>query len=104
MSKIKRSQTIKIRVTPEEYQELLEICPTARLAPWMRDVCLGKHIPKQRKISTHSPVILKNIAVIKNNIRLLTKTVSIQSWTPIERLNIALELNQLGRKLDKLLN
>ena len=38
----KRTKEIKIRLTEEEHQALLDRCTKSSLATWMREICLGE--------------------------------------------------------------
>ena len=40
---VKRTKEIKIRLTEQEHQELLNRCTKASLATWMREICLGEN-------------------------------------------------------------
>jgi hypothetical protein len=47
---VKRQKEIKIRLTDEEHQALLDRCNTASLASWMRETCLSEKRTKQSKV------------------------------------------------------
>ena len=61
---VKRQKEIKIRLTDEEHQALLDRCTTASLASWMRETCLSEKRTKQSKVIEVDPKLLRQLAGI----------------------------------------
>lgn len=72
---IKRSQSIKIRVTEEEHRELLRRKAGPELAPWMRQVCLGQPLPKTT-VTRSDPALVRQIAIMGNNLNQIARYVN----------------------------
>lgn len=81
--KTKRTKSIKFRVTPQEYEELMSKKTRVELAVWVREICLNIDIPepKHQKFSKVDPKLLYQINRIGNNLNQLTKQVNTQPAT-----------------------
>ncbi len=102
MTELKREREIKIRVFDSEYQELLKLCPKARLAEWMREYCLGEKPKRVNPIPKVDPQLLRQLAGIGNNMNQLAKAVHHQDWKPIDRVKALTYLAGLERELTSL--
>ncbi len=68
---MKRTKEIKIRITEEEHQQLLEKMQGKELARWMRETCLNEK--KRKKPKTADPQLLASIGRIGGNLNQLAK-------------------------------
>lgn len=102
----KRQKEIKIRLTDEEHQALLDRCTTASLASWMRETCLSEKRTKQSKVIEVDPKLLRQLAGIGNNLNQIARLVNQQSKTSsaIDRIAIITALSGIERELQRLHN
>jgi len=93
----KRSKTIAIRVTQDEYEKLQKIKTKARLAEWMRERCLLERYT----VKKYDPDLVYEINRIGVNINQITKVIhqnpTHQTQTIID------ELKLLSEKLDRII-
>ncbi|MCO8063336.1 MobC family plasmid mobilization relaxosome protein, partial [Acinetobacter lwoffii] len=103
---VKRQKEIKIRLTDEEHQALLDRCTTASLASWMREICLSEKRTKQSKVIEVDPKLLRQLAGIGNNLNQIARLVNQQSKTSsaIDRIAIITALSGIERELQRLHN
>ena len=103
---VKRQKEIKIRLTDEEHQALLDRCTTASLARWMRETCLSEKRTKQSKVIEVDPKLLRQLAGIGNNLNQIARLVNQQSKTSsaIDRIAIITALSGIERELQRLHN
>lgn len=103
---VKRQKEIKIRLTDEEHQALLDRCTTASLASWMRETCLSEKRTKQSKVIEVDPKLLRQLAGIGNNLNQIARLVNQQSKTSsaIDRIAIITALSGIERELQRLHN
>lgn len=102
MTENKREREIKIRVFESEYQQLLENCPKARLAEWMREYCLGEKPRRSQKPIKLDPILTRQLAGIGNNLNQLAKAVHQQNWKSIDRVAALTYLIGIERELMQL--
>jgi hypothetical protein len=105
--KIMRKKEIKIRLTPEEHQALIERCPKAQLAEWMREHCLGVEPPKARDVPPVDPAFLRQFAGVGNNLNQIARrvnSVNSNQWGPADRVHIITHLAAIERELHALLD
>ena len=106
MGKVLRSQSIKIRVTPDEKSALLARSGGLALAEWMRDFCLGADIaPRQRQHRDPPPVapeLLRQLAQIGNNLNQLARRVNSGDVAIGDRVLMLSVLNAIGEDLAEL--
>jgi len=69
----KRKKEIKVRLTEEEYKQLLQRKTKPRLAEWIRETCLGQK-PK-KEIATVDPLLLYELNKIGVNLNQIAKKV-----------------------------
>ena len=98
---VKRQKEIKIRLTDEEHQALLDRCTTASLASWMRESCLNEKRTKQSKVIEVDPKLLRQLAGIGNNLNQIARLVNHESKanSAIDRIAIITALSGIEREL-----
>ena len=101
---VKRQKEIKIRLTDEEHQALLDRCTTASLASWMRESCLNEKRTKQSKVIEVDPKLLRQLAGIGNNLNQIARLVNHESKanSAIDRIAIITALSGIERELQRL--
>jgi len=93
----KRNKEIKVRLTQEEYEQLLQRKTKPRLAEWIRETCLDQKPAK--RVSTVDPLLLYELNKIGVNLNQIAKKVQYGKHN-IEWL---IEIIQLERQLASLL-
>lgn len=71
----KRQKIIKIRLTEDEYDELLKRKTEKSLAPWMRAICLEQPVEKSQIIKA-DPDLVRQIAIMGNNLNQIARHVN----------------------------
>ena len=101
---IKMTKEIKIRLTEEEHQALLNRCTKASLATWMRETCLGEKQTKQSKVIEVDPKLLRQLAGIGNNLNQIARLVNQHSKqdSVLDRIAIITALSSIERELQRL--
>jgi hypothetical protein len=101
---VKRQKEIKIRLTDEEHQALLDRCTTASLASWMRETCLSEKRTKQSKVIEVDPKLLRQLAGIGNNLNQIARLVNHESKasSAIDRIAVITALSGIERELQRL--
>lgn len=101
---VKRQKEIKIRLTDEEHQALLDRCTKASLASWMRETCLSEKRTKQSKVIEVDPQLLRQLAGIGNNLNQIARIINQQSKTDsaIDRVAVIAALAGIERELQRL--
>ena len=79
--KPERQKEIKIRVTAEEHQALLDRCTKASLATWIRETCLSEKRTKQSQVVEVNPDLLRQLAGIGNNLNQIARIVNQKAKT-----------------------
>lgn len=105
MKRPKRTKEIKIRLTEQEYQNLLDR-KQGELAVWIRNICLEQDIPKAKKqIKTADPELLRQLAKIGGNLNQITKATNTDQARGdiINLLRLTAELATIREQLDELL-
>ena len=64
----KRSKMLTMWVTEDEHRRLLERCEGKQLAAWMRQTCLDEKPARAGKLPSISPVLLRQLAGMGNNL------------------------------------
>ena len=101
-----RTKEIKIRLTEEEHQALLDRCTKSSLATWMREICLGEKQTKQSKVIEVDPKLLRQLAGIGNNLNQIARLVNQHQHkqdSTLDRITIVTALASIEREL-KILN
>ena len=100
----KRTKEIKIRMTETEHQRLLERCDRLHLAEWLRQLGLGEHTSRKRRIPDVAPELLLQVSGIGNNLNQIARRLNqSDSLTPSDRVSLLSILNSLDRQLGELL-
>ena len=104
---VKRTKEIKIRLTEEEHQALLNRCTKASLATWMREICLSEKQTKQSKVIEVDPKLLRQLAGIGNNLNQIARLVNQHQHkqdSTLDRITIVTALASIERELQRLNN
>ena len=102
---VKRTKEIKIRLTEEEHQELLNRCTKSSLATWMREICLGEKQTKQSKVIEVDSRLLRQLAGIGNNLNQIARLVNQHQHkqdSTLDRITIVTALASIERELQRL--
>jgi hypothetical protein len=100
----KRTKEIKIRLTETEHQRLLDRCDLTHLAEWLRQLGLGEHTSRKRRIPDVAPELLRQVSGIGNNLNQIARRLNqSDSLTPSDRVTLLSILNSLDRQLGELL-
>lgn len=103
MTKQKRTKEIKIRLTEQEHQNLLQR-KNGELAVWIRTICLEQEIPEPKKIKTADPELLRQLARIGGNLNQIAKHANTEALGgKIDRLRLLGELATIREQLAKIL-
>lgn len=100
----KRTKEIKIRLTEREHELLLERCEQSKLASWLRALGLGERCPRQRKLPTVEPALLRQISGMGNNLNQIARLLhQSSSFSPSERVQLLAALTSMDNQLSVLL-
>jgi hypothetical protein len=69
----KRTQSIKIRLTNDERKDLDQLKVGNELAPWMREICLGKKTKRRNAPLPIDPDLLRKLASLGNNMNQIAR-------------------------------
>ena len=97
-----RTRSIKIRVTNDEYDRLERLKSGSRLATWIRETCLGEAEQRECEMPTVSPVLLRQIAGIGNNLNQIARKVNSNEWSVSHAVQIIAELRVIEKHLSEL--
>lgn len=98
---IKRTKSIKIWLTNDEHNQLLELKSGNRLATWMRETCLGKKSKRKTKPPTVDPILLRHLAAIGNNINQIAKQCN-TALEPADSMDVIIRLEAIENVLHRL--
>jgi len=100
----KRTKEIKIRLTDTEHQRLLDRSDRTHLAEWLRQLGLGEHTSRKRRLPEVAPELLRQVSGMGNNLNQIARRLNqTDSLTPSERVSLLSILNSLDRQLSELL-
>ena len=104
--KVKRQKEIKIRLTDEEHQALLDRCTKASLASWIREICLNEKKTKQSRVVEVNPQLLRQLAGIGNNLNQIAKIVNqkAKTNTPLDSIAVITALHGIEQELKRIHN
>lgn len=104
MIKPKRTKEIKIRLTEQEHQALLDR-KKGELAVWIRNTCLEQEIPQPKTVKTADPELLRQLAKIGGNLNQIAKATNTEQARGdiINLLRLTAELATIREQLNKLL-
>lgn len=105
MNKPKRTKEIKIRLTNQEHQILLDKKTGAELATWIRDTCLENKFSNKKPIRTADPELLRQLAKIGGNLNQIAKVANTEQARGdiINLLRLTAELATIREQLTELL-
>lgn len=105
MKQPKRTKEIKIRLTEQEHQILLDKKTGAELATWIRDTCLENKVSKKKPIRTADPELLRQLAKIGGNLNQIAKATNTEQARGdiINLLRLTAELATIREQLTELL-
>ena len=101
----KRTKEIKIRLTEDEHQRLLERSQRTHLAEWLRELGLGERASaKRRKLPDVDPQLFRQIAGTGNNINQIARKLHrMQILEPADKVRLLSLLTSIDRQLQELL-
>ena len=104
MIKPKRTKEIKIRLTEQEHQDLLQR-KKGELAVWIRNTCLEQEISQPKTVKTADPELLRQLAKIGGNLNQIAKATNTEQARGdiINLLRVTAELATIREQLDELL-
>lgn len=94
-----RQKEIKIRVHDDEYSALQRRNTKARLAEWMRDVCLGEKEASRFKAPPCDPALLRQLAGIGNNLNQIARATNSDDWKTVDRLKVITALGAIEQAI-----
>lgn len=96
----KRTKKIEIRVSEEEYQQLLQRKTKARLAEWVRETCLGSKPSKVKPMPKVDPALLVALSKIGSNLNQIAKYLNMdRTLSAQEKVKALLELTSIEQSL-----
>lgn len=100
----KRTREIKIRLTDSEHQRLIDRCDRTHLAEWLRQLGLGEHTTRKRRLPDVAPELLRQVSGIGNNLNQIARCLNqLDGLNSTERVSLLAVLNSLDRNLAELL-
>lgn len=100
ISEEKRTKSIKIRVTLNELEALRDRCPQNSLAPWLRDLGLGKR--KLRRIPRADPALLRQLAGAGNLLNQIARKLNNGQWNTRDRIEVLTALMKIEKYLQEI--
>lgn len=100
----KRTKEIKIRLTDQEHEQLLDRCENTYLAEWLRELGLGRCATKRKKTPEVDPALLRQVAGIGNNLNQIARRLNqLTGLTPMQQTRLTVLLTSLDSQLTALL-
>jgi len=101
-----RNKEIKVRLTQEEYEQLVSRKTKARLAEWVRETCLGSEPSKKAKpVLKVDPTLLSELSKIGGNINQIARHLNNDRSMGLEKkIEHLTELASVEQSLDDLLH
>ncbi|MBJ5970299.1 plasmid mobilization relaxosome protein MobC, partial [Salmonella enterica subsp. enterica serovar London] len=91
-------------LTETEHQRLLDRCDRTHLAEWLRQLGLGEHTSRRRRVPEVAPELLRQVSGIGNNLNQIARRLNqLDGLNPTERVSLLAVLNSLDRNLGELL-
>jgi len=97
---VKRNKMLTMWVTEDEHRRLLDRCDGKQLASWMRQTCLDEKPARIGKLPSVSPVLLRQLAGIGNNLNQIARKVN--AGTGHDRVQIVAALMAIDAGLERL--
>jgi len=103
---IKRTKKIEIRVSEEEYEQLLQSRTKPRLAQWVRETCLGNELSKKVKsVSKTDPTLLMALARIGGNLNQIARNLNLDNNITLEqKIDYLIDLASIAEDIRELKN
>lgn len=100
----KRTKKIEIRVNETEYEQLLQRKTKARLAEWIREICLGSELSKKAKpVPKIDPALLVALSKIGGNLNQIARHLNMdRTLSAQEKVKVLLELTSIEQSLGEL--
>ena len=98
----KRTKEIKIRHTETEHQRLLDRCDRTHLAEWLRQLGLGEHTSRKRRIPDVAPELLRQVSGMGNNLNQIARRVNAGGGTGQDRVQVVAALMAIDAGLEQL--
>jgi len=86
-------------VTEDEHRRLLERCDGKQLATWMRQTCLDEKPARSGKLPSLSPVLLRQLAGMGNNLNQIARQVN---GSGHDRVQVVAALMAIDAELERL--
>ena len=100
----KRTKEIKIRLTETEHQRLLDRCDRTHLAEWLRQLGLGEHTSRKRRVPDVDPALLRQVTGIGNNLNQIARKLhGLDAIPAYQQVSLLAVLTSLDRQLSELL-
>jgi len=101
---IKRTKKIEVRVSKEEYEQLLQKKTKARLAEWVREACLRSELSKKSKpVPKVDPALLVALSKIGGNLNQIARHLNMdRTLSAQEKVKALLELASIEQSLGEI--
>lgn len=98
-------KSVKVRLTKEEYEQLLEKKTKARLTEWIREYCLGNELKKTKSIPKADPVLLIALSKIGGNMNQIARHLNQdKDLNVLKKIEYFTELASIEKAMQDLLN
>lgn len=102
-AKAKRTKSITVWLTDDEYQALHDKKTGARIGAWVRETCLGVE-SKKRKYKPADPQLLRELGKIGGNLNQIAKHANTDAQGGVvDKIRLMRELVLIREQLDELL-
>lgn len=99
----KRTKSITVWLTDDEYQQICDKKTGARIGAWVRDTVLGVESAK-RKYKPVEPLLLRELGKIGGNLNQIARQANTDALGgKIDRLRLLAELTLIREQMDELL-
>lgn len=99
---IKRTKSIKIRLTDQEHEKLQELKQGNELATWIRTTCLSIENQENQKPKT-DPQVLKELNRMGVNMNQIAKAINHYGYDLVSQLKINQALAQISEQMDEVI-
>lgn len=99
---IKRTKSIKIRLTDQEHEKLQELKQGNELATWIRTTCLNIENQENQKPKT-DPQVLKELNRMGVNMNQIAKAINHYGYDLVSQLKINQALAQISEQMDEVI-
>jgi len=98
----KRSKMLTMWVTEDEHRRLLERCNGKQLAAWMRQTCLDEKPARTGKLPSISPVLLRQLAGMGNNLNQIARQVNASGGNGYDRVQVIAVLMAIDAGIEQI--